>query len=149
MDQPTADAVLRGLDPLVGEWALEASPPGGDPWPGGGRCTFEWHASGAHLVQRTAVQLPEAPDSLCIIGCDGANGGFVQLYADERGVSRIFDMSIDEGTWKLWRTGEPFAQRFTATISPDGDTITGRWERSDDGMTYETDFDLVYRRIIG
>lgn len=149
MDQPTAAAVLRGLDPLVGERALEASPPGGDSWPGGGRCTFEWHASGAHLVPRTAVELPEAPDSLCIIGCDGANRGFVQLYADERGVSRIFDMSIGEGTWRLWRTGEPFAQRFTATISPDGDTITGRWERSDDGMTDEADFDLVYRRIVG
>ncbi len=29
MDQPTADHALRRFDPLVGEWTLEASPPGG------------------------------------------------------------------------------------------------------------------------
>jgi hypothetical protein len=34
-------------------------------------------------------------------------------------------MSIGNGEWSLWRDGEPFPQRFTATISDD-DTITGR-----------------------
>ncbi|MEA2390639.1 MAG: hypothetical protein QOK31_748, partial [Solirubrobacteraceae bacterium] len=27
-----------------------------------------------------------------------------------------------------------------------GETIVGRWEKAPDGTTYETDFDLVYRR---
>lgn len=149
MKQPTADTALRELDPLVGTWILEASPPGGEPWPGGGRCTFEWHPSGAHLVQRTVVELPEAPDSLSIIGCDGANGTYFQLYADERGVSRVYEMSISDGEWKLGRTGAPFAQRFTATFSEDASTIEGRWEMSEDGVIYRTDFDLVYRRSVG
>jgi hypothetical protein len=147
VDQPTGGEALGRLEPLVGEWTLEASPPGGAPWPGGGRCTFEWHPSGAHLVQRTVVELPDAPDSLSIIGCDGANGRYVQLYSDERGVCRVFDMSIGNGQWQLWREGEPFSQRFTAAISGDGNTIDGRWEKSEDGVTYATDFDLVYRRV--
>jgi hypothetical protein len=146
MDQPTAEEALRKLEPLIGEWDLVGSPPGGDPWPGGGRSTFEWHPSGAHLVQRTVVELPEAPDSLCIIGCDAANGTYFQLYSDERGVSRVYDMSIADGEWKLWRTGEPFAQRFTATFSEDGKTMFGRWEKAEDGANYEADFDLTYRR---
>ena len=124
------------MDPLVGDWDLEASPPGGEPWPGGGRSTFEWHPSGAHLVQRTIIELPEAPDSLSIIGCDAGNGTYYQFYSDERGVSRVYEMSIGEAEWKLWRTGDPFAQRFTATFTDGGNTMIGRWEMSEDGVNY-------------
>lgn len=148
MDQATAEEALRRLEPLVGEWTLEATPPGGPPWPGGGRVIFEWHASGAHLVQRGTVELPEAPDNVSIIGCDGATGTYIQLYTDERGVCRIYEMSIGDGDWKLWREGAPFAQRFTATFSEDGNTITGRWEIAEDSVNYRIDFDLVYRRVV-
>ena len=55
-------------------------------------------------------------------------------------------MSIEDGRWELWREGEPFPQRFTGTISDDGDTIEGRWEKAPDGRAWETDFDLTYRR---
>jgi hypothetical protein len=55
-------------------------------------------------------------------------------------------MSIGDGRWELWREGEPFPQRFTATISDDGDTIVGRWENAPDWHTWEIDFDLTYRR---
>jgi hypothetical protein len=80
---------------------------------------------GAHLVQRFTVDMPEAPDGVSIMGCDAANGTYFQLYSDERGVCRVYGMSIGDGRWELWREGEPFAQRFTATISDDGNTIVG------------------------
>jgi len=147
MEQPTAEDALRALDPLVGEWLLEAQPPGGEPWPGGGRAIFEWHDSGAHLVERSSVEMPEAPDGVSIIGCDAANGTYYQLYSDERGVCRVYQMSIDAHEWKLWRTGLPFAQRFTATISDDGQTIAGQWEVAEDGTNFTVDFDLTYRRV--
>ncbi len=80
------------------------------------------------------------------MGCDAANGAYYQLYSDDRGVCRVYEMSIGGGEWRLWREGEPFAQRFTATFEDDGDTIAGRWERAADDGTFETDFDLIYRR---
>src|SRR5262245_2321207 len=126
MDQPTAEDALRRLEPLVGEWSLEAISASGERWPGGGRLTFEWHPSGAHLVQRGTVDHPDAPDNLSIIGCDAANGTYFQLYSDERGVCRVYEMSIGNGKWKLWRTGEPFTQPFTASFSDEGNTITRR-----------------------
>jgi len=147
MDQPTAEEALRRLEPLVGEWSLEARWPDGEPWPGGGHATFAWHASGAHLVQRATAELPEAPDNISIIGCDAANGTYFQLYSDERGVCRVYEMSIGNGEWRLWREGEPFAQRFTAAISDDGNMITGRWEAAENGADYTTDFDVVLRRV--
>ncbi|HEU5241060.1 MAG TPA: hypothetical protein VFU25_03525, partial [Ornithinibacter sp.] len=126
MDQPTAGDALRALEPLVGEWTVEARWPDGKPWPGGGTATFEWHPSGAHLVQYGTVELPEAPANVSVIGCDGASGTYVQLYSDERGVCRDYEMGLRGGEWTLRREGEPFAQRFTGTISDDGTTITGR-----------------------
>ncbi|MEX1045963.1 MAG: hypothetical protein WD757_05745 [Actinomycetota bacterium] len=42
--------------------------------------------------------------------------------------------------------GEPFSQRFKATFSDDGSTITGRWEIAEDGTGCTPDFDLVPRK---
>jgi hypothetical protein len=145
MAEHAAARALRELEPLIGEWTLEAGSPGGEPWPGEARATFEWHDSGAHVVARTRVDLPEAPDVISIIGCDAANGSYYQLYSDERGVCRVYQMSIGGGEWRLWREGEPFAQRFIGRFEDGGDTIVARWEKALDGTSYETDFDLVYR----
>lgn len=56
-------------------------------------------------------------------------------------------MSLDDGEWRLWREGSPFAQRFTGRLEDDDNTIVGRWEVAKDGTSYETDFDLIYRRV--
>ena len=34
MDQSAAKDALKELEPLVGEWTMTATPPGGEPWPG-------------------------------------------------------------------------------------------------------------------
>ena len=146
MDQPTAEEALARLEPLIGEWTLEAGPPDGDPWPGEARASFEWHESGAHVIERWHVDMPEAPDGTAIIGCDAANGTYHQLYSDDRGVCRVYEMSIGDGSWELRRDGEPFAQRFRGTFE-DEDTIVGRWELAEDGESFRTDFDLTYRRV--
>jgi hypothetical protein len=147
MDQPTAEDALKSLEPLIGEWTMEAKPPGGEPWPGEGRLSFEWMEGEQLLIQRWSIDMPEAPNGIAVIGCDAANGRYYQLYTDERGVCRVYEMSIGDGEWKLWREGEPFAQRFAGTFSDDGSTITGRWELAEDGKDYKTDFDLTYRKV--
>jgi hypothetical protein len=147
MDQPTAEQALKELEPLIGEWELEAIPPGGEPWPGEARATFEWHDSGSHVVERSTIEMPEAPDAIAIMGCDAANGTYHQLYSDDRGVCRTYEMSIGGGEWRLWRDGEPFSQRFTGRFEDGGNTIAGRWEKAEAGGEYETDFDLIFRRV--
>jgi hypothetical protein len=145
IDQPTAHDALKQLEPLVGEWRVLATAPGGQPL-GEGRASFAWHESGGHLIARTSFGVPGAPNSLCIIGCDAANGTYVQLYSDDRGVSRVYDMSISASTWKLWRHGQPFPQRFTASIEDGGRRMVAQWEKAEDGTTYTTDFHLTYLR---
>ena len=146
MDQPTAERALKEMEVLVGEWRQTATPAGGEPWPGEGKASFRWLEGGQLLLERSTVEMPEAPDGVCVYGCDAANGTYYQLYTDDRNVCRVYQMSIGNGEWKLWREGEPFNQRFTATISEDGNRIEGRWEY-DEGDGWKTDFDLVYTRV--
>jgi hypothetical protein len=148
MDQPTAANALQGMEVLLGEWSMKATPPGGEPWPGEARATFEWLEGSDNrlLIERSTVEMPEAPDGVCVYGCDAANGAYYQLYTDERNVCRVYEMSIGNGEWTLWREGEPFNQRFTGKISDDGNTIDGRWEY-DEGDGWKTDFELTYRRV--
>ena len=94
MRQVSAEQALRALEPLVGEWTMEAKGPDGQAWPGAGRASFQWHPSRAHLIQRTVIDVPDTPDSISIMGCDAANGTYVQLYSDERGVCRIYTMRM-------------------------------------------------------
>jgi hypothetical protein len=147
MDQPTAENALKELEPLVGQWKLEATPPGGPPWPGEASVTFEWMEGAPFLVERSKVEMPEAPNAICIIGCDAASGRYFQLYSDDRGVCRVYELSIGHGEWKIWREGEPFAQRFTGRFSEDGNRIDTRWQAAKDGTNWETDFDLVFTRV--
>jgi hypothetical protein len=146
MSESTEKAARERLEALVGEWTMEAGPPGGPPWPGAGRLTFEWLEGAPLLLQRWHVDLPEAPGGVAVIGCDGKSGSYSQLYTDERDVQRIYAMSLADGEWKLWRDGEPFSQRFTGRFSEDGNTITGRWEIAEDGETWRVDFELTYTR---
>jgi len=147
IDQPLAQDALAAMASLVGEWKLIAVGSDGEPWPGEARATIEWHASASHLVQTSSAGHPDAPNTFSIMGCDAANGTYFQLYSDDRGVCRVYGMSIDDAEWKLWRAGAPFSQRFTGRFEDGGRRIAGRWERSDDGVNYTTDFELTYVRV--
>ncbi|MET0764823.1 MAG: hypothetical protein ABWY29_08155 [Blastococcus sp.] len=60
-------------------------------------------------------------------------------------------MDVDGPDWTLSRTTPDFtpldfAQRWVGRFSDDGETITGRWETSPDGIEWQLDFHLTYRR---
>ena len=125
MDQPTAERALKEMEVLVGEWSQTATPAGGEPWPGEAKATFEWLEGGQLLLERSTVEMPDAPDGVCVYGCDAANGTYNQLYTDDRNVCRVYQICIGNGERRLFREGEPFNQRFTATIGEDGNRIEG------------------------
>lgn len=158
MEQPSRNPALDRLDALVGEWTMAARPPGGDPWPGEARVSFEWLEGRSWLIQRWSIEMPEFPDGIAIIGLADApasadapapsEGALRQHYFDSRGVQRVFEMSFEDGEWTLWRDEpDPFPQRFTGTFSEDGSTITARWEKREEGEDWETDFDLTYTKV--
>ncbi|MEV2218592.1 hypothetical protein AB0E01_01785 [Nocardia vinacea] len=147
MNQSTNESARKRLEVFVGEWTMQAGPPGGPPWPGAGRVTFEWLTGTPLLVQRWHIDLPEAPDGVAVIGCDGMSDIYYQLYTDDRDVQRIYEMTLTDGIWTLQRDGEPFAQRFTGRFSDDWTTVVGRWELAEERGTWKTDFDLIYTKV--
>ena len=143
------------LEPLVGSWTIHASingTPTGD-----GTTTFEWMPGTGLLVQRSestpdASTPPEwiehSPFPIdAVIGADDTTGEATMLYSDARGVLRIYDVSLENGVWKIWRSASGMHQRFTGTFSADGRTIESVWEGSPDGLTWTHDFETRYERV--
>jgi hypothetical protein len=151
-----ANAVLARLDALIGTWTMEASV-GGTPI--GARATTElaWLEGGAFVVQHTDLEPSDEPlppgwrenapfPVTSLLGLDDATGQFTMLYADGRGVLRVYQMALDAGVWTIWRDAPGFFQRFTATFGDGGRRIAGRWEGSPDGTRWSTDFEVTYSK---
>jgi len=147
-------ASLDRLDLLTGQWEMEASFQAGYSGAGtpaitarGGRTTFEWLEGRFFLLQRFVVDHPSAPSGIAIIGASGEPGTFSQHYYDSRGVARVYQMSLEGRTWKLWREAPGFWQRYSGVVSDDGTAIQGSWEGSADGREWKHDFGLSYIKI--
>src|SRR5215207_6391990 len=82
--------------------------PDGPRWPGEARVRFEWIEGGAFLAERwstDALGLPEAaPTSgTRMYGYDESHDRYFQLYYDDRGVRRVYQMGLRDGEWTLQR----------------------------------------------
>jgi hypothetical protein len=112
--------MIERLEPFVGEWRVETSL-------GDVRAvtTFEWALGGAFLLQRSEIDLPEAPDGLCLIGAAGDD--FTQYYFDSRGVVRTYAMTFDGRTWTLRARSRRSRPRHGSSDSPASSRATGSW----------------------
>ena len=136
-----ADAIhnqaLDAVETLAGEWQVEISDAefldGDARLPG--RMSATWVDGHAFLVLRS-VSDGGPPTSVQVIGRNEDHDDFTVLYTDERGVSRVYAMTLTAGEWTLSRTDPGFHQRFHGRLSADGRGIDGDWSRShDDGGT--------------
>jgi len=147
-------AALDRLDVLTGRWEMEASFDAGRLGPGtpatterGGLTTFEWLEGRYFLIQRFAADIPGPPSGIAIIGPGGLPGTLEQHYYDSRGVARVYQASLDNGVWRLWREAPGFWQRYSGVVSEDGSVIAGAWEASADGRDWRRDFGLTYIKV--
>jgi hypothetical protein len=81
---------------------------------------------------------------LAVIGLGASAETFLQHYYDSRGVARVYQMSLNDGVWLLWREAPGFWQRYQGVFSDDGRTIKGAWEGSPNGSRWKHDFELTY-----
>jgi hypothetical protein len=141
---------LSILQPLIGDWTMKITWSDkthqlvGGPQTIEAPARFEWILDGAFLHQTAGAH--GAPVAHWMIGRDETSLAFSALYGDSRGVSRLYEMSFANGLWNLWRAAPGFHQRFGGRISSDGRTIDSKWEKSEDGANWDSDFDLKYIR---
>jgi len=60
MTDPQGTSARERLEALVGEWTMEAGPPGGPRWPGGASMTFAWLEEGTPLTRSERAAMPDA-----------------------------------------------------------------------------------------
>ena len=148
MTSPSESPLAR----LIGTWEFEPLVEGRSA--GKGSVSFEWIADGTFVLERSEAEwsdpgwVENAPrTSQAVIGFDDSTGEVVQLYADDRGVFRIYRGTLTDDAWRLERAAPDFHQRFVGEFGDDGRTIDGRWESSPDGVAWELDFPITYRKV--
>lgn len=150
MKLSTRKEMMERLGFFLGDWAVEITHPHLQPDPIRGVSRFDW-LEGTYLIQRTQIDKTEFPNYTSIYDWDPETGHYVYHYFDSRGVTRLYQMTFEEGAWTLWRdkadfTPLAFFQRFIGTIDDAGNRIEVVLEKSDDGVSWEHDFKLVYIR---
>jgi hypothetical protein len=144
--QTPANPALKPLQALAGawrseiHWSKETHKLVGGPALVRSRVSFEWLEDGHFLVQRMG------DDARWVIGRDDTSKRYGVLYADARGVSRLYEMSLSNGVWTIWRKARGFHQRFRGRFSHDGRTIKASWKKSVDGTRWQHDFDVTYTK---
>jgi hypothetical protein len=141
---------LEHLEVLAGDWDMELSGASFLPNPSDtvtGHVSFEWRERGAFLVMSMGNKPSSTPDAIWLIGRDESTPNYTVLYYDSRKVSRVYEMSFSDDTWRMWRNSSGFSQRFEGKLSKNGNTITAYWEKSLDGKKWEHDFNVTYTRI--
>src|SRR5579872_5762622 len=126
MPDEMRNPALAPLRFLIGDWTMRISDavflPGPDD-------VVEGHMScrpveeGRLLVMSQHGAAGGPPMATWMIGRDGGQSEYVVLYADERGVSRVYRMTMGDDLWRIWRDDPAFSQRFEATISAGGRSI--------------------------
>ena len=90
---------------------------------------------------------PGTADAIWLISRDASTSDYIVLYYDARKISRVYEMSFSDSTWKIWRNSPGFSQRFEGTLGEESNLIEAYREKSNDGLTWEHDFDVTYTRV--
>ena len=138
---------LQPFAVLAGEWKTVGTHPLVPNTTLHGHSSFKWIEGGAFLIWYSEIDKEGFPAGTAIFGSDDATTVFFMMYFDERKVSRKYEVSFQDDILKWWRNAPSFSQRYTWTITNNGNTIIGKGELSKDGTTWEKDLELTYTRV--
>ena len=106
-----------------------------------GRQRYERVLDGAFVLQRWTYDHPDFPDAMALLSDDQYH------YFDVRGITRVFELEVDDAGWSMIRLDADFSQRYTARFrGPDVLESTGEMSH-DTGVTWQPDFTMTHRRV--
>ena len=159
---PAPGPDVQRLAPLVGRWRSEGHLVGDPPVRITGTDIYEWLSGGFFLVHHVDVTIGGHPvRAIEIIGeRDPVSGSLIGRAYDNQGNMTILHATVDErGIWTFTgggdvapvarssRAGANGAVRSTLTVHPDRSEMVAKWERSDDGSTWEPWMDMTFTRV--
>jgi Protein of unknown function (DUF1579) len=152
---------IRRLGALVGRWRSEGHIVGEVPIPITGTDIYEWLPGGFFLVHHVDVMIgDQRVQAIELIEYDPTTDTFTGRAYDNQGDITILHARVDEhGVWTFTGGGDVAAVarpstaaaggavRSTLTVSPDRGSMTAKWERSDDGATWQDWMDMTFTRM--
>jgi len=150
--QPTPDKPnpgLKRLDVLVGKWQSEGETTGSRDEPAvkiKGTDIYEWFDGDYFMIHHVDVLMGERQVKVIemIGGYDVSSRTYPMRSFDSEGNFQTMQASVDEqGVWKF--TGEKI--RTTLVVADDGKTMTAKWERTDDGSTWQHWMDMKFTKV--
>jgi hypothetical protein len=159
---PTPSSEIQRLGALVGRWRSEGHIVGEVPVPITGTDIYEWLPGGFFLVHHVDVVVgTQQVQALEVIGeYDPATDSFTGRAYDNLGNVTIMHARVDDdGVWTFTGAGDvaPAAQpssanasgavRSTLKVNPDTRSMTARWERSDDGSSWQPWMQMRFTRM--
>lgn len=158
-----SDTAARGPDPrlakIAGRWRTSGHVIGDPQVRVVGSDTYELFPGGHFLVHYVDVTVGGQPvRAIEIIGEPDGDGGYLTRSYDGDGNAEIMHLHIDEDSVFHFAGGGEIASvaqpddaptarvRSTVTVASDGASMTARWERSDDGETWQAWMDIHFAR---
>ena len=141
-----ANAKMKPLAVLIGDWTTEATHPAFPHTIVKGSARFEWLNGERFLILRSETEHPDFPDGISIIGVMEDQTDLSMQYFDSRGVHRVYQVAFDGKALEIWRDAADFAQRVTMALSADGSTLRGVWQLNENDQGYRDDLAITFRR---
>jgi hypothetical protein len=154
-DQPVADPRLATI---AGRWRTTGHVVGDPPIPVRGTDTYEMFVGGYFLVHHVDVMVGEKPVRAIEIIGEREGEAFLARSFDSDGNVEVMRLTIDDAGVFHFSGGAnvaPASQRgkaptagvrSTLTIGADRQTMSARWERSEDGATWLPWMDITFHR---
>jgi hypothetical protein len=144
---PSNDA-LQVFSPIIGNWDTTGSHGMIPDTVLHGRTSFDLDETKGFIRVSSNIQEEVGiPAGIAIIASDDELGTYLMSYYDVRGISRIYNMSMQDNVMKWWRDAPSFSQRYSLTVSEDQQTMVGKGEIRKNGSAWEKDLDLTYKKV--
>jgi hypothetical protein len=128
------------LERLLGTWSITLRH-AALAEPVSGLQRYERVLDGAFVQLHWTYAHPDFPDAIALLDERTCH------YFDVRGVTRVFDLTIDASGWSMVRSDEDFWQRSAARFLG-SDAMEGSGENSfDRGASWDHDFSISYARV--
>jgi Protein of unknown function (DUF1579) len=147
--QPIApSAEIQRLHLFVGKWKTEGETHASADAPAvkvTGVDTYEWLSGKFFLVHRANGQIGnEELNKIEFIGYDPSSQTYSCHCFDSRGNSDLFQATLRDHTWTI----EGKSSRFTGVFANTGNTLTGQWEQSSDGVNWLPWMDVKLTKVL-
>lgn len=104
---------------------------------------YEWMEGGWFLLHHVDARMGDGRlTALEVIGYDPASGTYPMRSWDSQGNAGAHTGTLHDGVW----TFAGATERFTGRFGPGGGTLSGTWERSAGGESWEPWMDVILTR---